>query len=562
MESRRREELAGRERRPAVRTQAVARSGSLSARVRGRRLGRSFLVALIAALGVGPAAFAVRAAAAGAPPSLRLFTTEHRVSLSQGFLRAGVIGIGVWVAPVGGAFQVDLRRPGYGAWTASQVDPVSGASLRPVPVGMVDPAGGLRRFLSVRFLDSRGPLAVQRLFTFCPNGESARVDDTGPLNQTYPGDCFSGAFFPFVRGIVWGIDSGWAVAPILGTFPGIPPGALPPGALPPGVLPPAVFPLRRRRPVPGAINLRPGRYTVIVSIARSYRRLFGIADAGASVKLSVRVLPTRARHGRSRPPALIGPGAGDYAPGPLRAATVTQPDPATLPNLVALPAWAISVHRAGRRELLTFNATIWNAGPAPFSIEGFRRPNSNVMDAYEYFFDSAGNVVGRSPAGTMFYDNQRGHHHWHLRQLASYRLTGPSGQAVRSQKQSFCIAPSDAVDLTLPAAARAGVSFGGPGFGGVGFGGSVCDLYSPDAIWLREQLPVGWGDTYIQSVAGQAIDVTNVPNGRYRIEVRVNPLGQLVETTTADDVAVRFIRLSGRRGRRSVSVSPWHGIRG
>src|SRR5262249_4004189 len=149
---------------------------------------------------------------------------------------------------------------------------------------------------------------------------------------------------------------------------------------------------------------------------------------------------------------------------------------------------------------------------------------------YEYFFNSAGTVVGRAPAGTMEYDTRPGHHHWHLRQLASYELIGQHGEVVRSHKQSFCIAPSDAVDLIVPGADRTASTIGV-----IGLGGSVCDTYSPGAIWLREDLPTGWGDTYTQSVAGQAFDVTHVPNGTYRVEVRVNPLRQLHETTTADD---------------------------
>jgi hypothetical protein len=227
-----------------------------------------------------------------------------------------------------------------------------------------------------------------------------------------------------------------------------------------------------------------------------------------------------------------------------------------MPNLVALPAWRIGIHHSGHQELLTFSATIWNAGPAPLSLEGFRVPGHNLMDAYESFFDSAGNVVGRTRAGTMFYDNGRGHHHWHLRQLAAYELITPAGHVVRSQKQSFCVGPTDPVDLTVP-----GASVAPQTFIGLGFGGSTCDLYSPGAIWLREELPVGWGDTYNQSVAGQAFDITHLANGRYRIEVRVNPLGKLTETTTSDDLAVRFIRLSGQGSARRVFVEPWHGIR-
>ena len=28
-------------------------------------------------------------------------------------------------------------------------------------------------------------------------------------------------------------------------------------------------------------------------------------------------------------------------------------------------------------------------------------------------------------------------------------------------------------------------------------------------------MPVGWGDTYLQSIAGQAFSITRVPNGTY-----------------------------------------------
>jgi Lysyl oxidase len=542
VESRRPNGSAGREQSAAASVLSPPASSGASAPPLGRPLLRSFARSIPCALLLGLGAFALPAAAASPRPSLRLFAAQHRVTVAQGELRAGVVDLGLWVASVGGGFQIDVRRPHYGAWRASQVDPATGAPLRSVPMGVIDPGRGFERFLSVRFLDSRGRMAARQLMTFCPNGESARVDDTGALNQTYPGDCLSASFFPFVRGLVWGIDPGWAVSPFSGAFLGFPPGSV--GVIAPGAT---------TRVGPGAVNLKPGGYTAIVSITPFYRRLLAIPARQASVRLRVRVLATRRAHGR---PPIDFPPPADRASGPLAARTVAQPDPATLPNLVAAPAWRISVQRLGRRELLTFSATIWNAGPAPFSIEGFRRPNSDVMDAYEYFFDSSGNVVGRARAGAMFYDHARGHHHWHLRQLASYQLVGPSGRAVRSHKQSFCIAPTDAVDLTLPGAAR------GLAAGGFGFGGSVCDLYSPDAIWLREQLPVGWGDTYTQVVAGQAIDVTNVPNGRYRLEVRVNPLGELHETTTADDLAVRIVRLSGHGKARKAWVAPWHGIRG
>jgi hypothetical protein len=505
-----------------------------------------YALGLIGALMV-VAASAPAAVASPQPPSLRLFAMAHRVTLTQAYLRAGAFDLGAWVSSTGGAFQIDLRRPGYGPWVAEQIDPATGAPLRLLPRELVAPEQGFLGFLSLRFVDSRGRLAGRRVVPFCPDGESARVNDAGPINPSYPSGCDTDPSFPFIRGAVWGIDPGWAVSASTGTLPGLGPVFFFPG--------PPFGPVNPH----SGIDLNPGRYTALVTITSPYRRLFAIPAADATVSLRLGVTPSprsRTGPGSTQVIQVAQPLARD-ATDPPAVPTVTKPDAATMPNLVALPAWRIGIHRRSGRDLLTFNATVWNAGPAPFSIEGFRRPNSDVMEAYEYFFDPAGNVVGRAPAGTMFYDNGRGHHHWHLRQLASYTLIGPSGQVIQSEKQSFCIAPTDPVDLTMPNAAMAPTAFQS-----LGFAGSACDLYDPGAIWLREQLPVGWGDTYSQFVAGQAFDVTNLPNGRYRLDVRVNALGELTETTTADDVASRVIRLSGHRGARKVSVAPWHGIRG
>ena len=78
---------------------------------------------------------------------------------------------------------------------------------------------------------------------------------------------------------------------------------------------------------------------------------------------------------------------------------------------------------------------------------------------------------------------------------------------------------------------------------------------------MRETLPAGWGDTYGAGTAGQSFDVTGLPNGAYILEMRVNPLGKLHETTTDNNIARRRIVLSGNRRNRSVRVAAWHGIR-
>jgi len=201
--------------------------------------------------------------------------------------------------------------------------------------------------------------------------------------------------------------------------------------------------------------------------------------------------------------------------------------------------------------MLDFAATVWIGGNGPLDVQGFRVQGSPVMKAYQYFWRN-GRVIGRVRAGTMSYDNQMGHHHWHFEQFARYALLDSAKKlAVRSHKVGFCIAPTDPVDLVLPHAVWQPQTTGLTGQCG-----------TPTALWTREALPLGWGDTYVQNIAGQAFDITTVPNGTYYIEVAVNPLGLLHETTTSNDITLRKVILGGTAGRRTVTVPPWHGING
>ena len=172
------------------------------------------------------------------------------------------------------------------------------------------------------------------------------------------------------------------------------------------------------------------------------------------------------------------------------------------------------------------------------------------MDAWQYFTDASGDVVGKADVGTMEFDSRRGHDHWHFQQFADYALTDATqADVVMSDKASFCLGPTDPIDLLAD---------------GAEWSPYLTDLQSicgePGALWVREALPVGWGDTYFQWLPGQSFDVTDLPNGKYFIRVRVNPDDRLYEGSAADDVSYRRVRLRGHPGERWVVVPPYHGI--
>ena len=220
-------------------------------------------------------------------------------------------------------------------------------------------------------------------------------------------------------------------------------------------------------------------------------------------------------------------------------------DAAGLPDLVALPAHNISAYRDQdvKRDVISFGATVWNRGPGPLVVEGFRRPGRELMDAYQYLYDG-GRRVGKVDAGTLEYDTRDDHHHWHFTDFARYRLVDHDKRGVRrSRKEAFCLAPTDAIDLTLPTANwRPGAT------------GLTTACGGAESIWIREILDVGWGDTYHQSLAGQSFDITELDNGVYFVEVATNPVNNLRERTRANNVAYTRIRLGGTPGERTVEA--------
>jgi hypothetical protein len=467
-------------------------------------------LALSTALGVLPAANATDPPA----PTIRLFAASSSITVQRSG-RTAYIDPGTWIESVNGAFQLNVSRPDYETPVGiSQVDPTTGAVLRTLPVTVLDGWYGLSDFSHLSIRDDSGNLITRFAQTFCPDMyDVQRVNDTGPATSRYPTYCSSN---PFTKSMVWGIDDGWAVS----AFGGY-----------------CYYYCGLRLEVPD------GRYTMQAWIGKQYGDLLGIAPEDMSVTIDLTIQTVK--KAVSPEPATQQQPAGEAA-----VPTVTNPDPSTEPDLQALPAWGMNVfHRQGR-DYLAFGATAWNDGPAGLVVEGFRQPDTAVMDAFQYFYDQNGNAVGRAPVGTLEYDSRPGHNHWHFQQFAAYSLLDGSHIPIApSTKESFCIAPTDAIDLAAPGADWQPWSTGF--FGACG---------SPGSIWTRETLAAGWGDTYFQYLPGQSFDVTDLPNGRYYVKVEVNPLHVLYETDTTNDMSQRRVILKGKPGHRRVVVPPWHGI--
>ena len=469
--------------------------------------------------GAGPGAVAGAASASG--PQVKLIAAQKSITVPR-YGRQVYLDPGIWVASLGSAFQLDLQRADYSTpMTVTQVVHLPGGGTQQIPwpssvVGTIP--GALKKFVNLTVTNSRGKAVASENLGFCPDTyDPERATTDSPATSPYPQECVGD---PFPRSLVWGIARGWAADPAEQAF----------------------------RPMKLAL----GHYTVTETIMPTYAQLLNISAADVSASVKVKVVngssccgeATRVAHHPQSRPLRSNPAVPD----------LTSPPASALPDLVPLPSWGIRVAHYRKTKTqpasdqLTFGATVW-VGNAPLDVEGFRSNGSPIMKAYQYFWQN-GHIIGRARAGTMGFDSKKGHNHWHFEQFAKYQLLNSSQQlAVRSHKVGFCIAPTDPVDLAEPTAVWQ------PSY--LGFGGQ-CG--SPTALWVQEMMPVGWGDTYFQSVAGQSFDITRIPNGTYYVEVVANPEKVLHETDTSNDVSLRKVILGGTRGHRTVRVPAYDGI--
>ncbi len=422
-----------------------------------------------------------------------------------------------------------------------------------LPAGLVTDFNGLTDFVTISIADEAGAVVKEYKNPFCGNTwSSARTRPDAPATSPYPTSC--GGYNPFTLGAVWGVQAGWDAA--VNDQPESADGA--------------------------EFDLPNGKYVATATVNPAYRRLLGIPENQGTAKVGVTVVDTdiersalaRVKAADARPssaPAVQGTdehsihtAEGDASrqvssyvpelrapakrPTPLKAA----PSGGPRPDLRSLPAWEIALSEEDGKSYVNFGATVWNAGTSPLLVDGFRRSGTELMDAYQYFFDAKGNQVGSRPAGTMEWDAREGHRHWHFTDFAQYNLLDSTQKlSVRSGKEAFCLANTDAVDFTIPNAK---------------WRPENTDLSTScganTVVAVREVLDIGNGDTYSQYRPGQSFEITDLPNGTYYIQVLANPEKKLAELDTTNNSALRQIILGGTPEARTLTVPPVNGIIG
>ena len=240
----------------------------------------------------------------------------------------------------------------------------------------------------------------------------------------------------------------------------------------------------------------------------------------------------------------VGAFAANAAPGDL----VTRTDP-LLPDLAMGPITDVAVGTTPLGEQrLRFAATIVNIGEGPFMVRASRPWVGNeAWSVQQWIPERSGGFSMRQTGATLIYGGD-GHNHWHVKQVEVHQIESLEGQVLGSLvKQGFCFFDTDAYRPDLG---------GAPERAHWGARGCADTLDTR----VRMGLSVGWGDKYPWNLLDERIDVTELPDGVYRIRQIADPNNEFEESDETNNETWVDVRLTttadGLRETEVVEAGP------
>jgi hypothetical protein len=464
-----------------------------------------------AAPAVGATTDAVIRVAAEPRPAIAVRRAAAAVELEK-YGKRVYLDLGAFLVAGDDPFEVRTVRPSYTERLQSTI--ILGDRQIRVPSKLVKGFGGATGLVKQVLRDDQGKVVHTAKVSMCTYAEPVRIRPDATDTSDYPAGCYG--YNPLSLGSVAGLDAGWG---------------------------------RSLTPRRAGAKIPAGHYTATIRITDPYVELLDLPDTTSRTTIDVTVVDARDCHecepGHGRTTPSVGDSGVDARPDRSARVLADAPEGVPLPDLRSLPAYGMEMARG---HYLAFSATVWNAGPSPLVVDGFRREGEDLMDAYQYFYAPDGTPAGRVNTGTMEWDPREGHLHWHFTDFARYRLLDADGHAVvRSKKEAFCLANTDAIDYTVDGANW------NPGNTDLH---TACGGYS--SIAVREVLDVGSGDTYAQFRPGQSFNLMGLPAGKYFIEVTGNPAGNLAETDESNNTALRPVWITGGKNseERGFHVKP------
>ncbi len=204
-----------------------------------------------------------------------------------------------------------------------------------------------------------------------------------------------------------------------------------------------------------------------------------------------------------------------------------------LPDLVMAPIEdiGITVTGVGARRL-RFSAMFVNIGEGDFLIRADRTfPLLDDWKAVQLIDERGGGHTEHDTGASLVYGGD-GHFHFHVRESERHVLETLDGAPIATVvKQGFCFFDTDLIDPDLPGAPAA------PAYDSKACGSRL-------AVRSRMGLSVGWGDKYPWNMLQQNIDVTDLPDGTYRIRETADPFNDFIEADESNNDVWAEIRIT------------------
>ena len=193
-----------------------------------------------------------------------------------------------------------------------------------------------------------------------------------------------------------------------------------------------------------------------------------------------------------------------------------------LPDLRTIVPLHLQLVNKQQREIIRFSNGIANTGEGTLRLRPrFPLGSGGTQDAIQEILDASGNIVHENLVSQFEFHPE--HNHWHIAAVAlfSVRMGSPTGAVfgTSSSKVTFCLIDWYKIDGNSRTRDR--VYF--------------------DCNGAYQGISPGWVDQYHQSIEGQDLDVTGIPEGEYYLVSTSNPDGNLIESSQSNNTAwVKF----------------------
>jgi hypothetical protein len=213
-----------------------------------------------------------------------------------------------------------------------------------------------------------------------------------------------------------------------------------------------------------------------------------------------------------------------------------------LPDLGMARLSDLSLKRWGKQRWLRYSTTIVNVGSGVFELHAQRASASDpeMGGVRQRLYDDAGGFRDIETPAVLELGGD-GHSHWHVHDLQLqeiFRLDNGANVG-RSEKRGFCFWDNVDYQLSLPGAPQS------PVYSEDGCGDA-------SSLSTTTGLSIGWGDIYPASLPDQRVDLTGLPDGRYRLMVTADPFGWFAEADDANNATWVDFELSKRGAKLRV----------